>query len=88
MRRIDFARANFNRNDKIIKIIFIDHFHHLVSNYQKLESEVASQLCSLEEKDLTISTHLYPGNKYPGQWVSQADFGVHNFKSRKINLWA
>ena len=58
MRRIYFARADFNRNEKIIQIIFIDQFNHLVSSYRQLESEVASQLCSLEEKDLTISTQL------------------------------
>ena len=58
MRRIDFARADFNRNEKIIQIILIDQINHLVSNYRQLESEVASQLCSLEEKDLTISTQL------------------------------
>ena len=58
MRRIDFARADFNRNEKIIQIILIDQINDLVS-YRQLESEVASQLCSLEEKDLTISTQLF-----------------------------
>ena len=56
MRRIDFDCADVNRNEKIIQIIVIDQFNQLVSNYWQLESEVANQLCSLEEKDLTIST--------------------------------
>ena len=47
-RRIDFRRVNFNRNEQIIQIIFIDQFNQLVSNYRQLESEV-------EKCDATIA---------------------------------